>query len=340
MTDRDPFHLETRTLPQIVQEFRSWLLTWERRGLLAVPRPVLPPEWVQSQPEPASAHASSASPSTSSSPSPQPAAPSIHAPVPPSSVPVAPKSAPVESEPAKDHFQPQRPPLEVLGAIEAQAEAQRKAPAHGVQDVPEMQAQGTRRERLNAFYEAIGQCQRCGLAKGRTRLVFGSGNPDSGVMLIGEGPGRYEDLEGLPFVGRSGLLLTKMLASIGLDRDQDIFITNIIKCRPPNNRDPEPDEVNSCHFILKAQLEVVQPKIIVIAGLQAAKALLGPNVTLSGIRQRRQQLGNSQVLATYHPSFLLRTPSKKAEAWRDLVALRLLLAELGMAPPAPKAWWQ
>lgn len=314
------------TFPEAVAGMREWLIAWHRRGLLALPRPALPDIQNNAQEaQVAQSHQKSADVREVA------AAPAHTATV---------VVAVEEVSQPQGHFLENRPALEVLEGLE-RGEQQRMAskPVAAGADLPVPPEEGTRSQRLAAFYEAVGDCRRCGLCKGRTRIVFGSGNPDSGVMVVGEGPGRNEDLEGLPFVGRSGMLLTRMLASVGLDRERDVFITNVVKCRPPNNRDPEPDEVVACRFILQAQLHVIQPKVIVIAGLQAAKALLGPTVTLSGIRQRRQQLGKALVLATYHPSFLLRTPTKKAEAWRDLVALRTLLAELGLAAEVPRVWW-
>lgn len=299
---------------------REWLLTWHRRGLLAVPRQQLGDVGVNSlEPLPAKVVMEPSPPSAESTES---------------AVPVQ------DVAEQQGHFVENRPPLDVLENLErGRRRGSTLSTPDSTSTLPTLPSDGTRAERLAAFYAAVGECQRCGLCKGRTRIVFGSGNPDSSVMLVGEGPGRNEDMEGLPFVGRSGVLLTRMLSSVGLDRQTDLFITNVVKCRPPNNRDPQPEEVASCRFILEAQIQAIQPRVVVIAGLQAAKALLGPHVTLSGIRQRRQTLGESQVLATYHPSFLLRTPGKKADAWRDMVALRILLAEVALAPPVPKAWW-
>jgi len=204
---------------------------------------------------------------------------------------------------------------------------------------PPIPSEGTKAERLAAYYQLVGECQRCPLAKGRKNIVHSCGNPDSGIMLIGEGPGRDEDLQGIPFVGRSGQLLTKMLAAAGIDRDKDIFITNIVKCRPPQNRDPAPEETKACRFLLRAQFSIVQPSLIIISGLQAAKSFFGPDITLSKMRNKEVTVGKCRAIVTYHPSFLLRQPAKKGEAWRDLIAIRQAMADLGLAPPPPEPWW-
>jgi DNA polymerase len=169
-------------------------------------------------------------------------------------------------------------------------------------------------------------CTDCGLHKGRTNTVFGKGNPDTKVMFIGEGPGRDEDLKGEPFVGRSGQLLTKMLAAIDLGRE-DVYITNIVKCRPPDNRDPQEDEVRCCEKYLTAQIDVIRPSIICALGRVAAHWLLDTKESLAGLRSSENTYHGIPVLVTYHPAALLRNPGLKRGAWEDFKRLRTIISE-------------
>lgn len=165
--------------------------------------------------------------------------------------------------------------------------------------------------------EIIGDCQRCRLCEQRTQVVFGVGDPDAKLVFIGEGPGADEDRLGEPFVGRSGQLLTKMIEAMGLSRDR-IYICNVVKCRPPNNRDPEPDEVLSCEPFLKAQLAIIKPKVIVTLGRYACQALIKTTTPMSQIRGQWTQYEGIDLMPTFHPAFLLRNPTKKKEVWEDL----------------------
>ncbi|TXH68802.1 MAG: uracil-DNA glycosylase [Thiothrix sp.] len=172
-------------------------------------------------------------------------------------------------------------------------------------------------------------CKLCELHKTRTQTVFGSGNQQARCMIIGEAPGAEEDRQGLPFVGKSGKLLTNMLASIQIARD-DIYIANILKCRPPNNRDPKPEEAAACRGYLERQIALVQPKLILVVGRIAAHNLLQTNTPLGRLRGSVHTLPNSTVpvIVTYHPAYLLRQPAEKRRAWQDLQLARDFLASL------------
>jgi DNA polymerase len=165
----------------------------------------------------------------------------------------------------------------------------------------------------------VAACTRCELHKGRTQTVFGVGNVHADWLIIGEAPGRDEDLQGEPFVGRAGKLLTAMLFAIGLQREQ-VFIANILKCRPPNNRDPDPDEVICCEGYLKQQIAMIKPKIILAVGRIAAQNLLKVDTPIGKMRGNRYEYpeGNIPVVVTYHPAYLLRSPREKRKSWQDL----------------------
>ncbi len=179
---------------------------------------------------------------------------------------------------------------------------------------------------LAALEAAVAKCERCGLAGGRTRTVFGSGNPASRIVFVGEAPGRDEDLQGLPFVGRAGQLLTKMLAAIGFTRDE-VYITNILKCRPPGNREPQEDEMASCEPYLARQLALVRPALICALGRIAAHGLLKKTTALGVLRQGVHYYHDIPVAVTYHPAALLRNPNLKRDAWEDLQTMRRLYDE-------------
>ena len=179
---------------------------------------------------------------------------------------------------------------------------------------------------LALIQEDIGPaCSRCKLhALGRRQIVFGVGNPDADLMFVGEAPGGDEDIQGIPFVGRAGQLLTKMIQAINLERDQ-VYIANVIKCRPPDNRNPEPDEVATCEPFLFQQIDAVRPRVIVALGSFAAKALLRSNDSISRLRGRVYDFRGAKLIPTFHPAFLLRSPDRKRDAWEDLKRARALL---------------
>jgi len=170
---------------------------------------------------------------------------------------------------------------------------------------------------LEEIRRELGDCKRCKLHRTRRTLVFGEGNEKARLMLIGEGPGYDEDVQGRPFVGRAGQLLTKILQSIGLQREE-VYIANIIKCRPPQNRNPEPDEIQSCYPFLMKQIQAIQPRIICALGSFAAHTLLQTDAKITALRGRVFDLAGIQVFPTYHPAFLLRNPGRKREVWEDM----------------------
>jgi len=173
----------------------------------------------------------------------------------------------------------------------------------------------------------INQCTACKLHEGRNKFVFGSGNPNADVMVVGEGPGAEEDKQGLPFVGRAGKLLTDILKAINFERD-DVFIANIVKCRPPDNRTPLPDEMDTCLPYLKKQIEIIKPKLILCLGLTAAKGLLKKRDSLTSMRGKVFEFENIRVMVTYHPAALLRNPNWKRPCWEDLQKFRKLYDEM------------
>ncbi len=180
---------------------------------------------------------------------------------------------------------------------------------------------------LEGLRATIGDCTRCRLHTGRTNLVFGVGNPKAELMFVGEGPGADEDLKGEPFVGRAGQLLTKMIEAMKLTRS-DIYIANIVKCRPPNNRNPEPDEIAECIPFLKKQIDIINPKVIVALGKFAAQTLLQTEIPITKLRGEFKSYGNTQVMPTYHPAFLLRNPNMKKPVWEDLQKVMKVLGLL------------
>jgi uracil-DNA glycosylase family 4 len=183
---------------------------------------------------------------------------------------------------------------------------------------------------LAAIRSDIGDCTRCKLhAQGRRQVVFGVGNPEAEVMFVGEAPGADEDVQGIPFVGRAGQLLTKMIGAMGFARD-DIYIANVIKCRPPGNRNPEPDEIATCEPFLFQQIAAVQPKVIIALGAFAARTLLKTSEPISRLRGRLYDYRGVTLIPTFHPSFLLRSPEYKRDAWEDL---KKALAVLGRDVP-------
>jgi DNA polymerase len=185
---------------------------------------------------------------------------------------------------------------------------------------------------LRSIRQDIGDCQRCKLAKSRTHIVFGVGNPAADLMFVGEGPGEDEDRKGEPFVGRAGQLLTEIITNgMGLSRG-DVYIANVVKCRPPGNRNPEPDEIAECKPFLLSQIDAVAPKVIVALGKFAAHTLLDTTLPISKLRGRWFDFRGRRLMPTFHPSYLLRTPSEKKLAWEDI---KQVMQALDL--PLPKA---
>jgi uracil-DNA glycosylase len=180
---------------------------------------------------------------------------------------------------------------------------------------------------LVAVRTEIGDCTRCKLhALGRKQIVFGVGNPDADLMFVGEAPGADEDIQGIPFVGRAGQLLTKIIEAIGLQRE-DVYIANVIKCRPPGNRNPEQDEVETCEPFLFKQIDIIKPKVIVALGKFGAQTLLRTLDPISRLRGRVYNYRGAKLIPTFHPAFLLRNPASKREVWEDMKLVKKLLAE-------------
>jgi uracil-DNA glycosylase family 4 len=180
---------------------------------------------------------------------------------------------------------------------------------------------------LAAVRADIGDCTRCKLHRlGRRQIVFGVGNPQADLMFVGEAPGRDEDVQGIPFVGRAGQLLTKIIEAIGLARD-DVYIANVIKCRPPENRNPEQDEVDTCEPFLFQQIDIIKPKVVVALGTFAARALLRTLDPISRLRGRVYEYRGAKLIPTFHPAYLLRNPASKREVWEDMKVARALLSE-------------
>jgi DNA polymerase len=177
---------------------------------------------------------------------------------------------------------------------------------------------------LEKIREDMGDCQRCKLCSTRTHIVFGSGNPRARLVFVGEAPGADEDMQGLPFVGRAGQLLTKIIESINLKRE-DVYICNVIKCRPPNNRFPEKEEILTCSPFLLRQLEVIKPKIICCLGAAAAQTILKTKSSVGWIRGRFQDYRGANLIVTYHPAYLLRNPAAKKDVWEDMKKIKTLL---------------
>ncbi|MBI3358224.1 MAG: uracil-DNA glycosylase [Nitrospirae bacterium] len=177
---------------------------------------------------------------------------------------------------------------------------------------------------LQKVREELGDCKRCKLCSTRTHIVFGSGNQKAALMFVGEGPGKDEDFQGLPFVGKAGELLTKMIVAMGLSREE-VYIANIVKCRPPNNRPPQEDEIAACQPFLRKQIEAIAPQIICALGSFAAQTLLASQVRISDLRGKFHDLHGIKVLPTFHPAYLLRNPAEKKKVWEDL---QKIMAEL------------
>jgi uracil-DNA glycosylase len=181
---------------------------------------------------------------------------------------------------------------------------------------------------LPRIREDIGDCTRCKLHKGRTNIVFGVGNPKAELMFVGEGPGHDEDIQGEPFVGRAGKLLTQMIEAMSLRRE-DVYIANVVKCRPPENRLPEKDEITTCSPFLMRQIDVIKPKVVCCLGSCAAQTLLQTTQGISRFRGEWFEFRGAKLIATYHPAYLLRNPPAKSEVWKDL---QKVMAVLGLQP--------
>lgn len=184
---------------------------------------------------------------------------------------------------------------------------------------------------LDELEKECKSCMKCPLCEGRTNLVFGEGKKDADIMLIGEGPGENEDLQGRPFVGRSGMLLDKFLAAVDLSRDKNVYIANMVKCRPPKNRDPKPEEQDTCILWLREQFKIIRPKIIVCVGRIAAQKLISPDFRVTKEHGMFIEKGGVLMMGTYHPAAILRNPNNKEAAFQDWLALREKINELKLS---------
>jgi DNA polymerase len=219
----------------------------------------------------------------------------------------------------------------------APAVAERRSPVsaasevQGMAHVPSLFAAAERvaGDTLERISGDLGECTRCKLHRHRNKIVFGTGNPRAELVFVGEGPGHDEDLQGLPFVGRAGQLLTQMIEAMGLSRS-DVYIANVVKCRPPENRTPEKDEVSTCMPFLLRQIGAIEPKVVVCLGSVAAQTLLNTNKGISRFRGEWFDFRGTRLMATYHPAYLLRNPHAKPEVWTDL---KKVMAYLGLKPP-------
>ncbi len=195
----------------------------------------------------------------------------------------------------------------------------RKPPKREGSDVKERPSSGF--ANLEEVRAELGDCRRCGLCEKRTNIVFGVGNPEARIMFVGEGPGADEDAQGIPFVGRAGKLLTDIITKgMGLRRE-DVYIANVVKCRPPGNRDPEPDEMDACMPFLEAQIAVIRPEVIVALGRVAVQALMGHPVQITKFRGQWTNFRGVSLMPTFHPSYLLRNPAAKRQVWEDVQAV-------------------
>jgi uracil-DNA glycosylase len=186
------------------------------------------------------------------------------------------------------------------------------------------------RPTLDEIRRELGDCQRCKLCTGRKNIVFGVGNPRADLVFVGEGPGENEDLKGVPFVGAAGDLLTKMIQAMGFSRDE-VYICNVVKCRPPGNRNPEPDEIAACEPFLRSQLLAIQPKVIVALGKFAAQTLLRDSTPITRLRGQWREYQGVKLMPTFHPAYLLRSPAEKRKAWEDLQQVMKIFGKQGPA---------
>jgi uracil-DNA glycosylase family 4 len=192
--------------------------------------------------------------------------------------------------------------------------------------MPSTPAQSGVEAELEATQELVAVCTGCRLHQGRTHTVFARGNPQAELMFIGEAPGHEEDVQGYPFVGPAGKLLDKMIFAMGLGREE-VYVANILKCRPPGNRDPRPDEIEACYPFLKRQIELVSPRIICTLGRPASNTLLRTSASMGSLRGRWHDFDGIRLMPTYHPAYLLRSPGQKRKAWEDLKQVILALQE-------------
>jgi len=226
----------------------------------------------------------------------------------------------------------ERLPIEIptgkdLLAVTKSKDSEFKAPEPRTLN-PELSSSHDKKAALEKLRAEIGECQRCKLSKERKHIVFGEGSPDAGLMFIGEAPGKEEDIQARPFVGDAGKLLTRMIEKMGLARE-DVYIGNIVKCRPPLNRDPEEDEMKTCSPFIDRQIEIISPKVIVSLGRVSAQTLIATKVPISKLRGKFYEYKGIPLMPTFHPAYLLRNPKDKWLVWEDMQKVLELLKEKG-----------
>jgi DNA polymerase len=214
---------------------------------------------------------------------------------------------------------PARQPVAAHRAV-SRAPVPASAPAPVIAPAPVLAADPAETPTLDEVRRALGDCKRCKLCSGRKNLVFGVGNPRARLVFVGEGPGAEEDNQGIPFVGAAGQLLTKMIAAMGYSRDE-VYICNVVKCRPPGNRNPEPDEITACQPFLEAQLNAIRPSVIIALGKFAAQTLARTDTPITRLRGQWREYVGIPLMPTFHPAYLLRNPAEKKPAWTDLQAV-------------------
>lgn len=234
-----------------------------------------------------------------------------------STPPVVVEYAEVPPEPARPD---PLPPTAAAPQPVAVTRATAPAPAPVSAPAPVVAGDCTQVPRLDEVRRALGDCKRCKLCSGRKNLVFGVGNPKARLVFVGEGPGAEEDNQGIPFVGAAGQLLTKMIAAMGYSRDE-VYICNVVKCRPPGNRNPEPDEIAACQPFLEAQLNAIRPSVIIALGKFAAQTLARTDTPITRLRGQWREYVGIPLMPTFHPAYLLRNPAEKKAAWTDLQAV-------------------
>lgn len=272
------------------------------------------------RPAPAASRPVAASPAVAA-----PEAAPVPPPLAPAAVPMAPPAAPEVAVVAAAEPAPARPgvPASILNRTGPPPRPVPKAEAKAAEPPPIPVAEAVKDANLEQLAEQVVACTACGLCQGRRHAVFGQGAQPTRWLVVGEAPGEQEDRQGQPFVGRSGQLLDAMLSAVGMSRERDVFITNVIKCRPPGNRNPKPEEIAACSPYLMRQIALLKPERILVLGRFAAQTLLGTDATIGSLRGRLHQLKTDEgveipVIVSYHPAYLLRSPSEKARAWQDL----------------------
>jgi DNA polymerase len=309
-------------LSEVMEDLRRHLVWQEEAGGRAVLvdaakqaadrsaalRSIVTPRGTPAKPEPVTAPAPVAA-----APAPEPAAPS------------RPLAAPAPRAPTPEPARAAAPRAAAPAGSGMLLDVPQKAPPYpgALPGVVEGE-----RPTLDQIRRELGDCQRCKLCSGRKNIVFGAGNPRADLVFVGEGPGETEDLQGVPFVGAAGELLTKMIQAMGFSRD-DVYICNVVKCRPPGNRNPEPDEIASCEPFLRSQLLALQPKVIVALGKFAAQTLLRDTTPITRLRGNWREYQGVKLMPTFHPAYLLRSPAEKRKAWEDL---QQVMKHLGKQP--------